>query len=151
MTEEIELLGVCVKCKYICPRQNNLLQREEFLRLFLRRHFAGKPVVASRNVSSFLRLKWKLLNNFHWRSHLHTWKFDPGSVEINIIKTFVSADTSNWCLLLLIFKQNQPNKQANLLRISYNLLYSFICAAGTMRFCHRARAKHLKKKRKNVI
>ena len=26
----------------------------EFLRLFLRRHFAGKPVVASRNVGCFL-------------------------------------------------------------------------------------------------
>ena len=68
----------------------------EFLRSSLRCHFAGKPLVASRNVGSFLKLKWKLLNNFHWRSHLHTWKFDPGSVEINIIKTFVSADTSNW-------------------------------------------------------
>ena len=54
-------------------------------------------------------------------------------------------------LLLLIFKQKQPNKQANLLRISYNLLHSFICAAGTMRFCHGARAKQLNKKRKNVI
>ena len=28
----------------------------EFLRTFLRRHFAGKPVVASRNVGFFLRL-----------------------------------------------------------------------------------------------
>ena len=28
----------------------------EFLRSFLRRHFAGKPVVASRNVGCFLRL-----------------------------------------------------------------------------------------------
>ena len=28
----------------------------EFLRSFLRRHFAGKTVVASRNVDSFLRL-----------------------------------------------------------------------------------------------
>ena len=28
----------------------------EFVRSFLRRHFAGKPVVASRNVSCFLRL-----------------------------------------------------------------------------------------------
>ena len=27
----------------------------EFLRSFLRRHFAAKPVVASRNVGSFLR------------------------------------------------------------------------------------------------
>ena len=31
----------------------------EFLRLFLRRHFAGKSVVASRNVSCFLRLGWQ--------------------------------------------------------------------------------------------
>ena len=31
----------------------------EFLRLFLRRHFAGKSVVASRNVSCFLRLEWQ--------------------------------------------------------------------------------------------
>ena len=29
----------------------------EILRLFLRRHFAGKPVVASTNVGCFLRLK----------------------------------------------------------------------------------------------
>ena len=29
----------------------------EFLRSFLRLHFAGKPVVASRNVSCFLRFK----------------------------------------------------------------------------------------------
>ena len=28
----------------------------EFLRLFLRRHFAGKPVLGSRNVGCFLRL-----------------------------------------------------------------------------------------------
>ena len=31
-------------------------QWHEFLRLFLRCHFAGKPLVASRNVSCFLRL-----------------------------------------------------------------------------------------------
>ena len=30
----------------------------EFLRSFLRRHFAGKPVVASRNVVCFLWLKF---------------------------------------------------------------------------------------------
>ena len=30
----------------------------EFLRSFLRRHFAGKPVVASRNVGCFLRLRF---------------------------------------------------------------------------------------------
>ena len=37
----------------------------EFLRLFLRRHFAGKPVVASRNVGCFVRLKtkWPLRND----------------------------------------------------------------------------------------
>ena len=28
----------------------------DFLRLFLRRHFAGKPVLGSRNVGCFLRL-----------------------------------------------------------------------------------------------
>ena len=31
----------------------------EFLRSFLRRHFAGKSVLASRNVSCFLRLGWQ--------------------------------------------------------------------------------------------
>ena len=34
----------------------------EFLRSFLRRHFTGTPVVASRNVESFLRLPRKKLN-----------------------------------------------------------------------------------------
>ena len=34
-----------------------LYQYETFLRSFLRRHFAGKPVVASRNDGSFLRLQ----------------------------------------------------------------------------------------------
>ena len=33
----------------------------EFLYSFLRRHFAGKPVVASRNVGCFLRLFFQLL------------------------------------------------------------------------------------------
>ena len=33
----------------------------EFLYSFLRRHFAGKPVVASRNVGCFLRLLFQLL------------------------------------------------------------------------------------------
>ena len=33
----------------------------EFLRSFLRRHFAGKPVVSSRNVLSFLRLFFLLV------------------------------------------------------------------------------------------
>ena len=32
-------------------------QYMEFLRSFLRRHFVGKPVVASQNVSCFLRLQ----------------------------------------------------------------------------------------------
>ena len=31
----------------------------EFLRSFLRRHLAGKPVVESQNVGCFLRLKWR--------------------------------------------------------------------------------------------
>ena len=31
---------------------------KEFLRSFLRRHFAGQAVVASRDVGSFLRLSW---------------------------------------------------------------------------------------------
>ena len=33
----------------------------EFLKSFLRRYFAGKPVVASRNVGCFLRLAFLLL------------------------------------------------------------------------------------------
>ena len=33
----------------------------EFLYSFLRRHFAGKPVMASRNVGCFLRLLFQLL------------------------------------------------------------------------------------------
>ena len=33
----------------------------EFLRSFLRRHFAGKPLVASRNVGCFLRLLRKIV------------------------------------------------------------------------------------------
>ena len=37
----------------------------EFLRSFLRRHFEGKPVVASRNVGSlFLRLSWVI---YEWK------------------------------------------------------------------------------------
>ena len=35
------------------------LHSMQFLRSFLRRHFAGKPVVASRNVNCFLRLGWQ--------------------------------------------------------------------------------------------
>ena len=39
----------------------------EFLRSFLRRHFAGKPVVTSRNVGSlFLRLNWVI---YEWKFH----------------------------------------------------------------------------------
>ena len=41
----------------------------EFLRSFLRRHFAGKPLVASRNVGCFLRLLRKIVeiqNFFFW-------------------------------------------------------------------------------------
>ena len=30
----------------------------EFLRSFLRRHFTGKPVLVSRNVGCFLRVRW---------------------------------------------------------------------------------------------
>ena len=36
---------------------NGLRHQYEFLRSFLRRHLAGKPVVASRNVDCFLRLQ----------------------------------------------------------------------------------------------
>ena len=39
----------------------------ESLRSFLRRHFAGKPVVTSRNVGSlFLRLSWVI---YEWKFH----------------------------------------------------------------------------------
>ena len=57
----------------ICFNQSEALPRSgwwrvismEFLRLFLRRHFAGKSVVASRNVSCFLRLvMFQSLNYF---------------------------------------------------------------------------------------
>ena len=51
--------------------------RVEFLHSFLRHHFRGKPVVALRNVSCFLRLKIyrKLWHHSHHRAHfiLHTW------------------------------------------------------------------------------
>ena len=44
----------------------------EFLRSFLRRHFAGKPVVASQNIGSFLRLPltWSLSCVYTFRSQL---------------------------------------------------------------------------------
>ena len=38
----------------------------EILSSFLRRHFAGKPVVASRNVGSFLKLGWVI---YEWKCH----------------------------------------------------------------------------------
>ena len=40
----------------------------EFLRSFLRRHLARKPVVASPNVGCFLRLHGKLTRRFPWIS-----------------------------------------------------------------------------------
>ena len=39
----------------------------EFQRSFLRRHFEGKPVVASRNVGCFLRLSWVI---YQWKCHI---------------------------------------------------------------------------------
>ena len=38
----------------------------EFLRSFLRRHLAGKPVVASPNVGCFLRLQASSKSDFHF-------------------------------------------------------------------------------------
>ena len=35
----------------------------EFLRSFLRRHFAGKPVVSSRNVACFLKIDFMITLN----------------------------------------------------------------------------------------
>ena len=50
-------------------REGNLLSQSEALpRSFLRRHFAGKPVVVSPNVGCFLRLKVTFqlqINSFH--------------------------------------------------------------------------------------
>ena len=61
----------------------------EFLHLFLRCHFAGKPVKASRNVGCFLRSFWNVWKmtwfavtpdyyiiekaSFHWLSFLQVW------------------------------------------------------------------------------
>ena len=47
----------------------------EFLSSFLRRHFAGKPVVASRNVGCFLRLEFeRLLPIFVDASSASCWR-----------------------------------------------------------------------------
>ena len=65
----------------------------EFLRSFLRRHFAGKPVVASRNVGCFLRLggQWQnselstrvTFSSFHVlsRPHLTLRSLCCGSID----------------------------------------------------------------------
>ena len=57
--------------------------------------FRGETTGGVAKCRLFSQVKMKTAQ-LSLRSHLHTWKFDPGSVEINIIKTFVSADTSNW-------------------------------------------------------
>ena len=44
----------------------------EFLRSFLRRHFTGKPVLASRSVGCFLKLRWVI---YAWKCH--TWGAYP--------------------------------------------------------------------------
>ena len=55
----------------------------EFLRSFLRLHFAGKPLVASRNVGCFLRLLRKIVEIQKF------WGGEGGGGECEFISNFL--------------------------------------------------------------
>ena len=62
------------------------------MRSFLRRHFAGKPVVASQHVGCFLRLKLKLHMIFVKKNKKQKQKQTP---ESQCVRT---TDCRDWCI-----------------------------------------------------
>ena len=85
----------------------------EFLRSFLRRHFAGKPVAASRNIGCFLRLVYIFLLPTHSlfppnRTISHS------SLDFNLLLTFewlsvfvvMVCTRKNWMILLVLVNWN---------------------------------------------
>ena len=61
----------------------------EFLRSFLRLHFAGKPLVASRNVGCFLRLLRKIVEIQKF------WGGKAGGGECEFISNFLLSTNSS--------------------------------------------------------
>ena len=75
----------------------------EFLRSFLRRHFAGAPVVASWNVVCFLRLSHALVHLNHSHHHVIPFKNPSSSPRLQYFKLLKLFKILN-CFLLCVFR-----------------------------------------------
>ena len=79
----------------------------EFLRSFLRRHLAGKPVVASPNVGCFIRLSTFLIDDLRTQANCEEIGF------------FATKPKSIACRHMSLFKYSPIN--------AFRLIYVIIC------------------------